>query len=120
LPASQNRPADFEQARVALITPPRPVALLGSATQLFVADHCQNCPQLFVVSDRAPRIVKVENGKERLVIEEHTVGRRAVPLHTGPSRARLRRGAHAGLLADARPKLMAQPECHWGESIKTV
>ena len=24
--------------------------------------------------DRAPRIVKGENGKERLVIEEHTVG----------------------------------------------
>src|SRR5258708_26572343 len=26
--------------------------------------------------DRAPRIVKQENGKERLVIEEHTVGHR--------------------------------------------
>src|SRR5215472_2141947 len=49
----QNRSADFEQARVALITPPRPAALLGSAAQLFVADHCQNCPQLLVASDRA-------------------------------------------------------------------
>ena len=52
-PDSQNRSADFEQARVALITPPRPAALLGSATQLFVANHRQNCPQLLVVSDRA-------------------------------------------------------------------
>ena len=52
-PDSQSRSADFEQARVALITPPRPAALLGSATQLFVADHSQNCPQLLVVSDRA-------------------------------------------------------------------
>jgi hypothetical protein len=45
-PDSQNQSADFEQARVALITPPRPAALLGSATQLFVANHRQNCPAL--------------------------------------------------------------------------
>src|SRR6516162_3282092 len=34
------------------LSEPRPAALLGSAAQLFVADHCQNCPQLLVVSDR--------------------------------------------------------------------
>jgi hypothetical protein len=57
--------------RVALITPPRPTALLGSATQLSVANYCQNCPQLPVVSDRA--LVDLANLAERGVGEFDSV-----------------------------------------------
>jgi len=45
--------ADFEKTSIALIAASRPVATLGSATKLLVADHCQYRPQAFVVSDRA-------------------------------------------------------------------
>jgi hypothetical protein len=38
---------------IALVAPPRPAATLAQAAQLVVADHCQNCPGLLVVSDGA-------------------------------------------------------------------
>ena len=50
---------DLEETGVTLIAPARPAARLGPAAQLFVTDHRQYRPQVFVVSDGA--LVDVAN-----------------------------------------------------------
>jgi len=59
--------ADLEETGVTLIAPARPATRLGPAAQLFVTDHRQYRPQVFVVSDGA--LVDVANLVEGAISE---------------------------------------------------
>jgi hypothetical protein len=56
---SPRRSGEIEEPTITLIAPAWPTAMLGSSTQLFVADHRQHCSKPLVVGDYA--LVDVAN-----------------------------------------------------------
>ena len=60
-----------------LVAPARATTTLGPATQLFVADHRQYRPQVFVVSDGA--LVDLANLIEGMICQLDTIARNRKP-----------------------------------------